>query len=61
MFGSDDLKMTVFKNGKLQLLLKLIGAERIGERGMKLDRCCLLLRRPRIHMGIPSGVSRPRT
>jgi hypothetical protein len=36
MFGSDEFKTIVFKDGKLQLLLKLIGAERIGERGIIL-------------------------
>jgi hypothetical protein len=34
MFGSDEFKSIVFKDGKLQLLLKLMGAERIGERGI---------------------------
>jgi len=35
-FGSDDMKMAFFKDGKLQLLLKLMGAERVGERGSPL-------------------------
>lgn len=34
IFGNESLKTTVFKDGKLQLLLKLMGAERIGERGI---------------------------
>lgn len=43
MFGSDELKMTVFKDGKLQLLLKLMGAERIGERGAILKSMLLIV------------------
>lgn len=34
IFGNESLRTTVFKDGKLQLLLKLMGAERIGERGI---------------------------
>ena len=30
---NESLRNTVFKDGKLQLLLKLMAAERIGERG----------------------------
>jgi len=36
-FEGDELRATVFKDGKLQLLLKLLGAERIGERGLLSD------------------------
>jgi replication fork protection complex subunit Tof1/Swi1 len=31
-FPDDDMRTTIFKDGKLQLLLKLMGAERIGDR-----------------------------
>jgi hypothetical protein len=34
LFGNEGLKATVFKDGKLQLLLKLMGAERVGGRGI---------------------------
>lgn len=33
IFGTENLRTAVFKDGKLQLLLKLMGAQRIGERG----------------------------
>lgn len=33
-FGDESLKTAVFKDGKLQLLLRLMGAERFGERGI---------------------------
>jgi len=32
-FADANLTTTIFKDGKLQLLLKLMGAERFGERG----------------------------
>jgi hypothetical protein len=34
-FKGESLRTAVFKDGKLQLLLKLIGAERIGMRGVR--------------------------
>jgi len=33
LFGKDEFRMTLFKDGKLQLLLRLMGAERLGDRG----------------------------
>jgi len=33
LFGKDGFRMTLFKDGKLQLLLRLMGAERLGDRG----------------------------
>jgi hypothetical protein len=33
LFGKDGFRVTVYKDGKLQLLLRLMGAERLGERG----------------------------
>lgn len=36
IFKDDNFKTTVFKDGKLQLLLKLLGAERIGLKGIRL-------------------------
>jgi replication fork protection complex subunit Tof1/Swi1 len=33
-FGDANLTTAIFKDGKLQLLLKLMGAERFGERGL---------------------------
>jgi len=37
IFGTENLRTAVFKDGKLQLLLKLMGAHRIGERGRPFE------------------------
>jgi hypothetical protein len=36
----DEMKTAIFKDGKLQLLLKLMGAERQGERGIIIQLLC---------------------
>jgi len=39
-FTDESLKKTLFRDGKMQLLFRLMGAERVGERGISsLSHC----------------------